>query len=178
MGAISTIETDKPRIYVACLAAYNSGYLHGEWIDADQDPWQIYEAISAMLRCSPVADAEEYAIHDYEGFGRLRLGEYAGIEEVAKLAAFIVERGALGAAVLSYYSGDLDEAREACEDRFLGTFESVADYMAEVTEECMTIPERLRFYIDWEAMARDAELSGDLFTIQTAHDEVHIFNAH
>jgi hypothetical protein len=21
------------RIYVACLAAYNAGYLHGEWID-------------------------------------------------------------------------------------------------------------------------------------------------
>jgi Antirestriction protein (ArdA) len=25
-----------PRIYVACLAAYNNGRLHGEWIDADQ----------------------------------------------------------------------------------------------------------------------------------------------
>jgi len=29
--------TDTPRIYVACLAAYNAGKLHGEWIDADQD---------------------------------------------------------------------------------------------------------------------------------------------
>ena len=27
---------DTPRIYVACLAAYNGGTLHGEWIDADQ----------------------------------------------------------------------------------------------------------------------------------------------
>lgn len=25
------------RIYVACLAAYNNGILHGAWIDADQD---------------------------------------------------------------------------------------------------------------------------------------------
>ena len=25
----------KPRIYVACLAAYNNGILHGVWIDAD-----------------------------------------------------------------------------------------------------------------------------------------------
>jgi antirestriction protein len=175
---LDTCERLQPRIYVACLAAYNCGRLHGEWIEADQDPWQIYAEISRMLRESPVADAEEYAIHDYEGFGELRLSEYAGIEEVAKLAAFIVERGALGAAVLSYYSGDLAEAREACEDRYLGTFESVADYMTEFTGECMTIPERLRFYIDWEAMGRDAELSGDVFTIQTAHDEVHIFNAH
>lgn len=177
MGS-DTCERFKPRIYVACLAAYNSGYLHGEWIDADQDPWQIYSAISAILRRSPVADAEEYAIHDYEGFGPLRLSEHTGIEQVAQLAAFIIERGELGAEVLSYYSGDLDEAREACEDRYPGTFESVAEFMAGVTEESMVVPDRLRFYIDWQAMARDAELSGDLFTIQTAHDEVHIFNAH
>ena len=26
-----------PKIYVACLAAYNNGHLHGEWIDATQD---------------------------------------------------------------------------------------------------------------------------------------------
>jgi len=24
----------KPGIYVACLAVYNNGYLHGEWMDA------------------------------------------------------------------------------------------------------------------------------------------------
>lgn len=173
-----TCERLQPRIYVACLAAYNSGRLHGAWIDADQDPWQISAEISQMLKGSPVADAEEYAIHDFEGFGDLRLSEYAGIEEVAKLAAFIVERGALGAAVLSYYSGDLAEAREACEDRYLGTYESLADFMAELTEESMTIPESLRCYIDWEAIGRDAELGGDVFTIQTAHDEVHVFNAH
>lgn len=174
-------ERLQPRIYVACLAAYNSGYLHGEWIGADQEAWQIHDAVSAMLRRSPIAEAEEYAIHDYEGFGSLRLSEYAGIERVTELAAFIVERGALGAAVLDYFSGDLDEAKEACEDCedcYLGSYESLADYMAGQTRECLTVPDRLRHYIDWQAMARDAELSGDLFTIQTAHDEVHVFHAH
>ena len=28
----------EPRIYVACLAAYNNGHLHGAWIDAAQEP--------------------------------------------------------------------------------------------------------------------------------------------
>jgi len=28
----------------------------------------------------PIADSEEYAIHDDEGFGSYSLGEYAGIE--------------------------------------------------------------------------------------------------
>ncbi|WP_447531297.1 antirestriction protein ArdA, partial [Legionella pneumophila] len=27
---------DTPQIYVACLAAYNNGIVHGEWIDATQ----------------------------------------------------------------------------------------------------------------------------------------------
>ena len=34
-----------PRIYVACLAAYNAGYLHGAWIDANQTADQIEDEI-------------------------------------------------------------------------------------------------------------------------------------
>ena len=39
------LDLDIPRIYVSCLAAYNSGYLHGMWIDATQDPDDIYDDI-------------------------------------------------------------------------------------------------------------------------------------
>lgn len=53
---------DSPRIYVACLAAYNSGCLHGRWIDATT-PDEIWEQVRAMLADSPVPDAEEWAIH-------------------------------------------------------------------------------------------------------------------
>jgi hypothetical protein len=35
-----------PRIYVACLSAYNNGHLHGWWIDADQEP----DALSWTLK--------------------------------------------------------------------------------------------------------------------------------
>ena len=64
------------------------------------------------------------------------------------------------------------------EDRYHGRLSSLADYVQDVTEECTAIPEGLRFYIDWQAMARDAEISGDVLTIQTAHDEVHVFAGH
>lgn len=57
------------RIYVADLAAYNAGYLHGVWIDACDDVSDIREQIKAMLAASPVEDSEEHAIHDDEGFG-------------------------------------------------------------------------------------------------------------
>ena len=170
------VSDSNPRIYVACLAAYNNGYLHGAWIDADQDADAIREEIAAMLARSPVEGAEEYAIHDYEGFEGVSISEYAGIDTVAQMGAFITEHGALGAGLLEQFGGDMDQAETALQDCYHGQFACLADYMEELTTESITIPEVLRYYIDWNAMARDAEMGGDLFTIKTAHDEVHVFS--
>ncbi|QRZ12435.1 antirestriction protein ArdA [Paracoccus methylovorus] len=173
---MTNVSHSTPRIYVACLAAYNSGYLHGAWIDADQDTDQIRDEIAAMLARSPVEDAEEYAIHDYEGFEGVSISEYAGIDSVARMAAFVAEHGALGAGLLEQFSADMDQAESTLEDCYHGKFASLADYMEELTAESVTIPEALRYYVDWDAMARDAEMGGDLFTIGTAHGEVHVFS--
>jgi len=174
MGASTTINL-QPRIYVACLAAYNSGHLHGAWIDAAQEPWSIYDDVKTMLAASPIAGAEEWAIHDHEGFGEVRIEEYTGFERVSALALFIADHGDIGAALLDHYRGDLDEARGAMADRYMGSHASLADYVQDMTEETTSIPQGLRFYIDYQAMARDAELSGDLFTVTTSYDVVHVF---
>ncbi|HRN83870.1 MAG TPA: antirestriction protein ArdA [Hyphomicrobium sp.] len=166
-----------PRIYVACLAAYNNGHLHGAWIDADQDADEIRDEIAAMLARSPIKDAEEYAVHDYEGFEGVTIKEYASIESVARMGAFIAEHGALGAGLMEQFGDDMDQAETALQDCYHGQFASLADYMEELTTESVTIPEALRYYVDWQAMARDAEMSGDLFTIETAHGEVHVFSS-
>ncbi len=168
-------EKLEPRIYVACLAAYNNGWLHGAWIDVEDDADAVREAINAMLKASPVAGAEEYAIHDHEGFGGVEIAEYAGVDKVAAIASFLRERGTLGALVLEHFCGDLDAAASALDEDYWGVFASLADGYQEMTEETLTIPEALRLYIDWEAMARDARLNGEVFTVETAHDEVHVF---
>jgi len=165
-----------PRIYVACLAAYNDGILHGAWIDADQDADTIRDEIAAMLARSPIRGAEEYAIHDYEGFENVTVHEYASIEKVARMAAFIGEHGALGAGLLDEFNGDMDQAETAMRDDYHGQFASLADYVEELIRESITIPKALEYYIDWKAMARDAELNGEFFTVETAHDEVHVFS--
>lgn len=174
---MTNVSESTPRIYVACLAAYNNGYLHGAWIDADQDSHQIKDEIAAMLARSPIEDAEEYAIHDYEGFEGVSISEYAGIDSVARMGAFIAEHGALGAGLLEQFSGGMDQAESTLEDCYHGQFASLADYMEELTTESVTIPEALRYYVDWQAMARDAEIGGDLFTIETAQGEVHVFSS-
>jgi antirestriction protein len=167
----------QPRIYVACLAAYNSGCLHGAWIDADQDAEAIHADIDAMLRRSPIPDAEEYAIHDHAGFVGFAVGEFTPIEQVARIAQFLAEHGALGGAVLEHFNGDLDEAATALEEGYRGLYEALADYVQELTEETTLIPQSLRNYIDWGAMARDAELNGDFFTIEKSHNAVYVFAA-
>jgi len=165
----------EPRIYVACLAAYNDGILHGAWISAAQDEEDVAREIQSMLDASPIAGAEEYAIHDHEGFCGVEVGEYKPLAEVVELAGFLTEHGALGAAVLRVCDDDLDEARAALTDRYHGVFTSLAECFEALTEETTEIPANLRPYIDWEKMAADAELSGDVFTVETAHDEVYVF---
>ena len=110
---MTNLSHNNPRIYVACLAAYNNGYLHGAWIDADQGADEIRDEIAAMLARSPIKGAEEYAIHDYEGFEGVSIKEYAGIDTVARMGAFIAEHGALGAGLLEQFVGDMDPAENA-----------------------------------------------------------------
>ena len=52
VATLASTTLDTPRIYVACLAAYNNGRLHGRWIDAT-DPHKVWEQVNAMLAASP-----------------------------------------------------------------------------------------------------------------------------
>jgi len=165
---------DRPRIYVACLAAYNNGCLHGRWIDATT-PDEIRTQVRAMLAASPEPAAEEHAIYDYEGFEGAHLSEYASFESVCELAEFISEHGELGSRIYGHYGNDLEQARAAFDD-YAGAYRSAADFAEELHEDVGTaIPESLRYYIDWQALARDMALNGEIMVFQTGFDEVHIF---
>jgi len=161
------------RIYVACLASYNNGSLYGEWIDASLGLNHIQDSVSAMLETSPVEDTEEWAIHDYEGFESIRLSEYEGFERVAELAEFIEEHGELGGKVFEHY-GNLEDAKTALDNHYYGEYESLADYAEQFTSETVEVPASLTFYIDYEKMGRDLEIN-DILTIETAHNEIHVF---
>jgi antirestriction protein len=122
------------RIYVADLAAYNTGHLHGVWIDATLELEDIQAQIDVMLAKSPVVGAEEYAIHDHEGFGGYSLGEYSGISAAHEIAVFIEEYPEFGGALLNHL-GDLDDAKRAAAESYCGCYKSLADYAQELTEE-------------------------------------------
>ena len=120
-----------PKIYVASLSDYNAGRLHGVWIDATEGMEAISIEIEAMLAASPEPGAEEYAIHDYEGFGPVRLLEYESLADVAAIAAGIQQHGHAFAVWADHlrstadrWHSDLDQFEEC----FIGRWDSLADY--------------------------------------------------
>jgi len=165
---------EKIRIYVACLAAYNNGALHGDWIDATQGLEGINEDVQKMLIASPIEHAEEWTILDYEGFGSYRLSEYESFETVSEIAEFLEAYGEVGSELLGHFSSVI-EARKAIEECYAGEYKSLADFAEEITTGTTCIPDNLSLYIDFERMGKDMELSGDIFVIETAHDQVHLF---
>jgi len=200
-------ETTTPRVYVACLASYNAGTLHGTWIDAT-DADTMRDAIAAMLRQSPypnvmstcpdcggggaladirtmpgirtpdcvrcngtgkVPSAEEYAIHDYDGFGELstQLGEYPDLETVAMHARMIDLHGDAWFAYCDWQDADY-QSEDDFEERYRGDYDTPADYAASFVEnvyweQYQAAGTFLSGYIDYEAIARDMQLGGDYY---------------
>jgi len=145
-------------------------------MEGQQSEIRIYVACLAMLEVSPIESAEEYAIHDYESFCGISISEYEGIAEVVKYAEFIAEHGELGGALYSHY-GDIESAHKAIVEHYHGSYKSLTDFAKELTEETTQIPDSLRFYIDYEAMARDLEIN-EIVAIETGFEQIHVFWSH
>lgn len=55
------------RIYVACLASYNNGVLHGKWIDATDDKEEMQREINEILRASRFPNVTRQIFEDEDG---------------------------------------------------------------------------------------------------------------
>jgi antirestriction protein len=191
-------ETER-RIYVACLASYNSGVLHGRWIDVS-DLETMGGEIAAMLRESrfpnvtvdcpecegtgcddcqsgKVPSAEEWAVHDFEGFGEIAVGEYPSLGELAALTQAIEEHGE---PFLAWAANDRDNREpEEFLESFLGEFDDLADYVAQQWEASGWKADGQWWhptnYVNWEAMGRDLELNGEVWTAQSDGFKTYVF---
>jgi antirestriction protein len=162
-----------PRIYVASLSDYNDDRLVGEWLDAAVESNELAAGVQAMLTASPTPRAEEWAIHDYEGFGPLHLEEYESLETVATVARGIAEHGPAFAHYAALVGTSDAEELARFEDAYLGHAESAAAYAEELWDDLgyrsrieAAVPEYLQPYVSFDVagFARDLELSGDIAT--------------
>jgi antirestriction protein len=172
-----------PRIYVASLSDYNAGRLHGTWIDASLAPDEMHDAITGMLQASPTdVRAEEWAIHDFEGFNGLHLGEWEDLGHVSKVANGIKEHGLAYAHWATLVS--TDEELDQFEERYLGQWPSRTEYASDVLDDLglyeqveQAVSDNLRPYVtlDAEGFGRDLELGGDISVVDLA-GSVYIFS--
>lgn len=171
------------RIYVASLSDYNAGILHGAWIDCEgKDAADLMEEVQAMLRASPTAHreglrAEEFAIHDHEGFGNL-IKEFTSLLTIAELVEVHDELGDDQWKVYLGWVEDLGDVRDADDfrDAYQGIYRSLGDWAYELHQDCGSeILKEYENYIDWDAMGRDAEINGDIFSVDVAGGRVAVF---
>ncbi|MEM7092705.1 MAG: antirestriction protein ArdA [Actinomycetota bacterium] len=167
-----------PRIYAASLTDYTNGRLHGEWIYADQEPDDLQAEIDEMLAASIYPEAEEWAIHDYEGFGVFELSEHESLSVVARVAGGIATKGAIFAHWVHAVGTEAADA-QSFDDAYLGTWESLADYAEHFLDDMGwkvedIVPDWISAYIrvDYDglgaALATDLHVGGD-------GDGVHLF---
>lgn len=166
----------RPRVYIRSLVDYNEGHLIGDWVDANQHLDGLEEDVQAILARSLHAHwtgepSEEWAIHDYEGFGGVQLHEHESLDVVATLGQGVAEHG------LAYAAwAEINDARDTAtlaqfREAYLGAFDSREAWAMEVTEQtglirilAEAVPEQwVQFVqIDFEAIVHEMETSGSV----------------
>ena len=147
------------RIYVASLADYNAGNLHGKWIDCEgKDVDDLQAEVDDMLERSKLPDAEEFAIHDAEGFGDL-IGEYTPLSQVASYVEIIDEHDEAGLAWIEV-AQDLGLELDDFDDHYRGEWNDFEEYATnwfdEVYYELVKMADSQAYVtIDYEQFARD-----------------------
>ena len=145
------------RIYVACLASYNEGTLHGAWIDIDgssDEETILAEIDKKVISNSPSKNAEEFAIHDSEGFSEIAISESANLADLAEIAELIEEYGDIARAAMEMVSEPHD-IKNFCENH-CGPFENnteIGEYFFDTMG--IEIPDTVANYFDYESYGRD-----------------------
>jgi antirestriction protein len=171
----TTQQKDEPKIYVACLSSYNSGYLHGSWIVPKTDAEELQAQIDEVLKTSPVADAEEWAIHDYDNFPNL--GEYPDLDKIIEVQEAINEHDIdkVNGFLELWSIDDLSHIDDAFYGEY-GSFKEFAETFADETIEGLSDGNStLARYFDYDAFERD--LNYDFNETDASGGNVYIWNA-
>ena len=146
-------------VFIQSLADYNAGRIVGEWVDVTgMDECDLQDAINNLLAESKEEVAEEWEIADYNGFYCLEVHQHSSVDTVIDLATGIAEHGE-PYAIYTSCVGQKYATVEGFEDAYCGVWDNFEDYARNMFDECYLseVPEVARYYIDYDAFARDLE---------------------
>ena len=165
--------THKASVIFYSLSDYNNGDLVPKEFDLNSyDNRQELESdVAGWLKEISTDDhlREEWILADFDGIPSGCAWEY-GIHDSAFVFLKAVEKHGYEVAEAAYELGIINSFTANIEDRYIGTFDSVGDFVAEMLEESGQIedvPEWLRGYIDYDALGRDWMI--DTYTAYNDH---------
>ena len=163
------------RVYVSTYKKYAEGNLKGAWLDLEgNDKEGFFEACKTLH-----ADEEdpELMFQDTEDVPGGMISESSIDDEFWDWMELDDDDREL----LEVYRDGVDQGGtiEKARDAFMGKNTSEEDWAEEYLEESGVlagVPESLRYYIDFEAYARDARLGGDVVFVERDFDDVWVFS--
>jgi len=150
------LPDDSAAMYVGCLRAWNSGQLHGAWVECD-DVDAVKLKINAMLAESPFKDASAWTVLDHQGFHGCTPKT---VTTAVGLAGLIGEHGELAALVMACCNNDLARTRSRLTHSFCGIWSSMGDF-AESVSDVTLVPKRFRGHIDFQSMGEAWTRAGE-----------------
>lgn len=157
-------------IYVGTYAKYNNGSIKGGWLDPE-DYSDKADFITACLELHKDETDPELMFQDYEDFPKKYYGESHIDPELWDWLA--LDETCRGMTAV-YWSGvdesaDIKKALEA----FSGIYRSPADWAESYLDETGTlnqVPDCLKYHIDFESYAREAQMGGGMVFVHYEGD--------
>lgn len=148
------------RIYVGTYAKYNKGSLKGKWFDLE-DYGDKDDFLKDIAEFHKDEDDPEFMFQDWEGVPEKYISE--SYIDADFWDDFLGEDEDNREIVEAFWEHVYDDPTpDEVMDKYFGRYESKADFAYEWLNEMggEKIPEFLEGYIDYDAYARDMEMSG------------------
>lgn len=178
------------KIYITDLAAYNNGFLIGEWISLPMDQDDLSSKIKTILREGEAAcdsdenEHEEYFITDYEfenNYQFAEVGEYSNPYNLNSACEELSEYDEEDLKRISYLTDNVGYNLEAAMEKYEEvniyedmTLTEVVEQYIEETVDFTNIPDIIAHNINYDSIKVDFEISGEYETI--GNDVYHFIN--
>ena len=131
--------------FVSCTESFKRRLNHGTWIDGTLSLMEIYREIDKIIKSSIFSENTDWRITEFATpVPYPFLTDQTSVEDLHNMAMLIESYGDIAAKLLARFEGDVIEAQDAIDDRYLGHFESEVNFVKEKMIEDAFVPEHMR----------------------------------